>query len=533
VASGEKIRELTTHETTVESIVFSPDGTRIATGSRYEDIKVCSIEGVVELRIENGARNESLSFSADGRKLLITFREDKGDRYWNFLRVLDMEADEVALVLNSSTSFTCGTFVGNVPWIVAGERYDNRVSIFHADTGQPIRSLPQHRDQVNAVAACASSSDVAIAAAHNDGVVRYWRLIPGRENLLSRSIKAHDDVATYVKFIDPWRLASCGADGTVKVWDLGQSDRAKSLGQAERFDTQDLAFAPDGQQLAVAYVNGLWLEDMAKEVGRNIRQIEDQPELSKVAFSPRGDRLATCSSSSNRITLWDTTGPKVAGYLTHEEGFVKDIDFSPDGRRLASAGVDRAVHVWDVDELREVDRFDLPDQVGAVAYSPSGRYLVSGGRFPEIIVFDTAQGQIRMRLKATSTTEDLAFSPDGHLLASAHADSRIRFWEAESGRLLAVLRGHEDMVLSLAFSVDGKTLASTSDDGTVRLWSVGMRCEFGIVERRLYEARTVTFAPDGRGLVAGFYDTPAVLRWEIDDPQWKPSQRLLVPAHNP
>ena len=284
---------------------------------------------------------------------------------------------------------------------------------------------------------------------------------------------------------------------------------------------RDVAFSPDGQRLAVAWANGLCCGDPAAEVGHS-RQLAADTNVSNVAYSPRGDLLATCTADSERITLWTAAGPKAAGLLTHKRGAVKEIGFSPDGQWLASTGEDGVVHVWEVEGQREIDFFDLPDHGWAVTFSPNGRYLVSGGQFTEIIVYDLPRSEICMRLNADSTTEDVAFSPDGQLLASAHADARIRLWEVASGRLLAILWGHEDSVNDLSFSSGGRTLASASSDGTVRLWSVGMQCQFGVVEQRSGTATAVAFAPDGRSLVAGFSATPAVLRWKIEHPQWQP-----------
>ena len=66
----------------------------------------------------------------------------------------------------------------------------------------------------------------------------------------------------------------------------------------------------------------------------------------------------------------------------------------------------------------------------------------------------------------------VAFSPDGSKIASASWDTTVRLWDAESGEQLAVLYGHEGMVRSVTFSPEGSRIASGSWDRTVRLWDV-------------------------------------------------------------
>jgi WD40 repeat protein len=230
---------------------------------------------------------------------------------------------------------------------------------------------------------------------------------------------------------------------------------------------------------------------------------------------------------------------------------IYSLAVSPDGRRLVSHGLDRAIRVWDPATARELVALRLPASCYGewnenVVFTPDGKQLIGdvggGWSVDTLTVWDVTTGQdVRRFPVQDGRVTVVAVSPDGRTLAAAISPpglsgqkpaewGRVRLWDLRSGTELRALEGHRGEVEQLAFAPDGSLLASAARDRTVRLWDPVTGREVRRLEGKLELAPDVeqpglparsqrgvvgmAFSPDGKTLAAAASD-PTFRLWDV------------------
>src|SRR5262249_6723810 len=194
----------------------------------------------------------------------------------------------------------------------------------------------------------------------------------------------------------------------------------------------------------------------------------------------RGTPIHSYEAASGKLlsTFVDPqlVGPDKKPVKAAHLSLVESLAYSPDGKTLAS-GAFQEVLLWDAQTGAIRQRLTgFADRVVALDFSHDGKLLATGGGAPtadgEIKIYDVAAAKLVVEIKNghSDTVFGVSFSPDDKKLATCAADKFVKTFEVPSGKLLKSFEGHTHHVLGVDWKADGKLLASAGADNVVKIW---------------------------------------------------------------
>ncbi len=199
---------------------------------------------------------------------------------------------------------------------------------------------------------------------------------------------------------------------------------------------------------------------IADDGTRAVAQIGHRAEIWALAWSPRGDRIAT-GSFDHTIRIWTDEGAMLGILRGHREALT-DLAFNPRGDVLASAARDGTVRLWD---LRHAGKHIKLAKAGDhVAFDATGEQVVSVGYDQQARVWNVATGALERTLLAPRGRQlrSVAWSPDGKRIVASALDGQLFVWDAATGNVVNESSGRFGR---LRFSPDGATLVGASPHG--------------------------------------------------------------------
>ena len=320
------------------------------------------------------------------------------------------------------------------------------------------------------------------AASTNERVIHTWSLADGKETLTFAALPFNQNFIDLEYSSDGKLLVSSHQDRVYRIWDTATARELRQIGQpavpgvATPFFGR-VRFTPDDKALAV-------LEDWSVR----LLDAEDGKELhwfgghtapvTRVEFSPDGKRLASLAGDRH-ARIWDLASHKAVARLPLPLGGGTDLAFANGGKTLVvSCSGDRTVRFFDIESGKQTSQVDLGPGLGAptIALSLDGKTLFVSSNEPLLHAYDVASGKALYPVTGhAGGTQALAWSPDGKLIATSGAQDRsIILWDAASGKMLRHLPALDAAwsTAILQFAPDGKTLFSFGTDRTLRTWDV-------------------------------------------------------------
>ncbi|KAF7973424.1 hypothetical protein HWV62_15237 [Athelia sp. TMB] len=497
------LRTLHGHSADVNTVAFSPDGSKIASGSTDSTVRLWNVaSGQENLPPFQGheSRLQSVSFSPDGDKI-VSGSSDGTVRVWNILG-----GQEVLPPLRGHTSTVMSVaFSPDASKIVSGS-LDHTVRVWDALGGQ--EALPPLRGHTDAVRSVAFSPDGSqIISCSYDGTIRLWSVLTGQEALLP--IQDPGRRVNCVAFSPDGAKIVSASSSNVRLWDMISGKEVLPPFGGHKRMVSSVFFSPDGSTIISASPGMICMVDAL--TGNEVRPPILSSSGKSIAMSPDGTKLV--SSSASEIQIWDEIWDAVVETEAPSppqghDGWVEAVSFSPDGSKIVSGSSDNTIRIWETLAGKEA----LPplrghrEAVTAVAFSGDGSKVISGSRDNTVRVWNIFTGQeILPPLQGHEKwVTSVVSSPDGSKIASGSADRTIRMWDILTGEeTLPPLSGHEDIVSAIAFSLDGTRIVSGSHDNTTRIWDALAGQALAILRGHEQPVISVTFSPDGFQIASG------------------------------
>ena len=382
--SGAEVGTLSGHTGPVDAVAWSPDGTRIVSGSRDGTLKIWESGSGAAVGTLSGHTGpvDAVAWSPDGTRI-VSGSQDGTVKLWEGVGA------EVATPSGHTRKVNAVSWSPDGTRIVSGSE-DTTLKIWDGASGTEIATLATPRDAPGRVKAVAWSPDgTRIASAAME--LSVWDAASGAE------LAVHRDRPGWVEAVDyapDGAAIVTGTDDAIQVWDTAEKSR-RLFGRGHALTTLDrkygvqgtvnaVACSPDGVHIAFSQhadrrfpgsrnTLNIWDTD----TGENGPLTSNTGRVCAVAYSPDGTRIVS-GSHEGTLKIWESgTGAEIAT-LTGHAGTVNAVAWSPDGTRIVSGSADNTLRVWDARQMVCLAILPCLGAVGGCDYSPQGRRICYG-----------------------------------------------------------------------------------------------------------------------------------------------------------
>ena len=482
-------------------VALSADGKRLATAGVSSDRPAIIVFDLAAKKVSHTLLGHdgpirSLAFSPDGSRL-VSGSADRSARIWD---LGNSESPELIRFNGHAGEVTAVAFSANAQQVMSGAA-DKTLKLWNTADAAEIKDFPGHTDVIVGVAFDAASQPISASA---DKTIRIWNSTSGQA---IRSITDPQSLSAMAITRDLARVAVAGGDKTVRVYQLNNGQQLASM-EGHAADVVGLGFSADGTRvvsttvtdatawdatsgrlLEVVPIDGLksvvCVTDVHTLVAVTAQQVQRRTlnfvramtgltmPVTSLSFHPNGQFVYASSTDGTLRGFNATSGQQT--FSANHAAPIRDAALSPNGQFLVTAGEDKVIKVWNSANGRPaaptpLNGFNAP--VRSVAFTADGTRVIGGSAEPadEVLAFDFATRTLEQGFTGHTNAVYAIIGFEAERFGTLSADGSLWSWP-----LLAVkkLAAHTQPVTSLAvLPTDPKQLFSASLDGTIRHWNV-------------------------------------------------------------
>lgn len=298
------IGTLVGHKGEITAIAIHPDSHLLASGSTDTSIKLWDLEtgrlwhtlggrsrwgGLLQTEGHRD-RITSLLFSPDGYTLF-------SGSYDGTIKEWDLETGKLLSSLPGQGWDVSALAISGDGWTLASAGEDGVIHLWDLETAKVFADLTKHSEKISSI--ILSPDGYTLVSSSFDRTIQLWDL---RRDLLLNTLKGHVDAVSAIAISADWqRLISASWDRTIKVWDLKTGEQLRVIA-AHRDKINGLTVHPTEAMFASACEDGtvtLW----HLETGNRLVNLRHDWSVTAIAFSPDGELLVT-GSSDETVRVW-------------------------------------------------------------------------------------------------------------------------------------------------------------------------------------------------------------------------------------